>query len=61
MNGCGKSDSLIVPEKPSNKAPSIIDTMTTGLRRWRRKGGWPRGICSMKQVPETKPGKVRTW
>ncbi len=28
-----KSDRPIVPEKLSNKAPSIIDTMTTGLRR----------------------------
>lgn len=33
-----KSDRPIVPEKLSNKAPSIIDTMTTGLRRWWRKG-----------------------
>jgi len=28
-----KSDRPIVPEKLSNKAPSIIDTMTTELRR----------------------------
>jgi len=33
-----KSDRLIGLEKPSNKAPSIIDTMTTVLRRWWRKG-----------------------
>jgi len=33
-----KSDRPIVPEKLSNKAPSIIDTMTTVLRRWWRKG-----------------------
>ena len=28
-----KSDRPIVPEKLSNKAPSIVGTMTTGLRR----------------------------
>jgi hypothetical protein len=33
-----KSDRPIVPEKLSNKAPSIIDIMTTGLRRRWRKG-----------------------
>ncbi len=40
-----KSDRPILPEKLLNKAPSIIDTMTTGLRRWWRKGAWPRGAC----------------
>jgi hypothetical protein len=33
-----KSDRLVVPEKLSNKAPSIIMSMTTGLRREWRKG-----------------------
>jgi len=38
-----KSDRPIVPEKLSNKAPSIIGTMITGLRRWWRKGGLTKG------------------
>ena len=38
-----KSDRSIVPEKLSNKAPSIMANMTTGLQRWWREGGLTEG------------------
>ena len=52
MDGRGKSDSRVVPEKPPNKPGA-------GRRRWWRKGGQPRGTRPAKRAPDTVPGKAR--
>jgi hypothetical protein len=52
MNGRGKSDSLVVPEKLSNKT-------RIGLRRGWGEGGWPRGICLKVAHAGRRAGKVR--
>ena len=52
MNGRGKSDSPIVPEKLSNKA-------RTGLRRGWREGGWLRGTCERTACSGHRAGQIR--
>lgn len=51
MNGRGKSDSLVVPRKPPNKAKRP-------RRRW-REGDWPRGIRPSKMRPGLCAGQAR--
>ena len=52
MHGRGKSDCLIVPAKPSNKA-------AVRLRRWWREGGSARGTRPAQRAPDTEPEPVR--
>jgi hypothetical protein len=56
MNGDGKSDSSIVPEKPSNKATQAAAEVVEG--RELTKGNWPE--CN---TPRTlsRPGVQARW
>ena len=53
MNERRKSDSPVVPAKPPNKAMAAA-----AVRRWWRKGGWPRGTRTAQHVPDAVPGQA---